>query len=343
MSRAAITKGQYWQPGGLRRVLVQWDGFWYLDIARHGYSFSAQHQSPMGFFPLYPLLTKAVSYAVPFEPRLDFAAIILSNVCLVAACFLLYELIRVDYENPAVARLAIVFLLFSPVSFFFSGAYAESLFLMVTTGSLLAAVRGRWLVASLLGMAAAGTRHIGVLILLPLLIEWVRQHREGPVRLRALARPQGVSLALVPMGAVLFFTYSYLRFNDFLAYFKASKQWGRRFTSPVTTFQSAAHYSLFHRWLFFGLLVAAVVLLVAGVRLKVRTSYLAFGAALVAVYLSSGTMEAMPRLLSIVFPLFVILALIAVRYRLAYEPLLATSVGVLGLCTVVYANGYWIT
>jgi hypothetical protein len=66
-------------------------------------------------------------------------------------------------------------------------------------------------------------------------------------------------------------------------------------------------------------------------------------ALLTSVYLCSGTLEAMPRYFSVEFPLFIVIGLIVARFERAYEPLLAASIALLTLCTVLSANGYWMT
>jgi hypothetical protein len=59
--------------------------------------------------------------------------------------------------------------------------------------------------------------------------------------------------------------------------------------------------------------------------------------------LSWGTMASSPRYLSIIFPLFIVVGLLTTRFEGAYEWLLAASVTLLTLCTVMIANGYWMT
>jgi hypothetical protein len=51
----------------------------------------------------------------------------------------------------------------------------------------------------------------------------------------------------------------------------------------------------------------------------------------------------MPRYFSVEFPLFIVIGLIVARFERAYEPLLAASIALLTLCTVLSANGYWMT
>jgi hypothetical protein len=192
ISKMVMVRAYYWHPGGLLSVLTQWDGeLWYIGIARKGYTFSTTGPSSLPFFPFYPILVKLVSFVFR---DMRVAAVLTSHACLLAAGFFLHALIRIDYKDPRVARAAVMFLMFSPVSFFFSNAYTESTFLMLATGAFLAARKGHWLVASLAGMCLAATRNVGLLITLPVVhrirapnMETWRDRTRTPPSPRALA------------------------------------------------------------------------------------------------------------------------------------------------------------
>lgn len=59
--------------------------------------------------------------------------------------------------------------------------------------------------------------------------------------------------------------------------------------------------------------------------------------------LCGNSLEAIPRYLSILFPLFIVLGVVAVRFRWSYELIFASSTVLLTICTVLSANGYWMT
>ena len=65
---------------------------------------------------------------------------------------LLYKLTDERFGR-AIARRTVLFLSISPLAFVFSAVYAESLFLVLVTGTFLLAERGRFLAASALGRA----------------------------------------------------------------------------------------------------------------------------------------------------------------------------------------------
>jgi hypothetical protein len=60
-------------------------------------------------------------------------------------------------------------------------------------------------------------------------------------------------------------------------------------------------------------------------------------------YLAWGSLEGLPRYVSVLFPLYLVLALSSLRWSWLYEPLLAFSIGLLALCTILFANGYQMT
>ena len=340
LSRMIMARGELWHPGGLLSVLEQFDGeLWYMTIARDGYFFSTTEPSPVPFFPMFPLLMKLVSF-VFHDMRI--AGFIVPHVGLLAPALCLKALVELDYDSR-VARAAVIFLLFNPVSLFHSSAYSESTFLMFATGALLAARKRNWLLAGLAGMCLSATRNVGVLIALPLAIEYVRQAWSTKTKLTDLFHPRVLFLALVPLGLAAYMFYGYLQWGDPLAFLHASKLWGRSFTSPAQTFSTLVHYRPMYKWLFLGTMGTALALLVVGAVLRVRLSYLAWCVMMTTMYLCAATMEAWPRYLSVEFPLYIILALVATRARSTYEPLLACTAGLFVLSAVLSANGYWFT
>src|SRR2546423_428689 len=159
LSRQIIARGPYVQISGqmehggtLLDLFTQSDGVWYRMIAEHGYQPPAHPLAP-SFFPFYPILIRVAAFIVR-----DFqvASLLVSNSCFIAAALIFDRLLRLDYDE-AISRRAIVFLMFSPLSFFFSSAYSESTFLLLALAATFAARQGKWLLASLCaaGLTAA--------------------------------------------------------------------------------------------------------------------------------------------------------------------------------------------
>jgi hypothetical protein len=184
--------------GALLDALVapgaRWDSVWLVTIAEHGYA----GQDRAAFFPLYPLLV-GLGGVLTTAPLLW--AIALSCAAFVVALAALHRLAVIEVGAEA-ARWTVLALALWPGALWFSAAYSESLFLMVSIGAVLAARTGRWGVAGALGALAAATRSAGLLLLVPLFLLWwdARRRREA-------AAPELLWLALVPTGLGAFCAY----------------------------------------------------------------------------------------------------------------------------------------
>jgi hypothetical protein len=155
---------------------THWDGAWFLRVALRGY----RHDASPAFFPLYPLLIRGLAPLTGGNYVL--AGMAVSLVAYAAAMILLYRLVAGDVGRR-VALWSVVFLSLFPTAFFFQAVYSESLFLALTLAALLAARRGRWWLAGLLGGLATLTRSAGVLLLVPLAWMWWEQRRGAALRL----------------------------------------------------------------------------------------------------------------------------------------------------------------
>lgn len=334
-----IVSGQMQHGGSLLDLLTQWDGVWYRLIAKQGYA-APTPELAAAFFPVYPLLVRYVAFVVR---DLQVASLIVSNGCLIAAALLFMRLLRLDYDEK-ICRRAITFLMFNPVSFFLSSAYTESTFLLLSIGGILAARQGKWMVAALCGGGLSATRAPGLLIGAPLFAEYVEQWRTRGGNLRAFFRPQLLWLALIPAGLGIYMFYFHITRGDlFMPMHAQARGWEKALTWPWQTFFWPSAFPASHVPLYQAIVGAAIILTIAGFFLKLRPTYLVYAAVSLVFYLSWGSMEGLPRYMSILFPIHIVLALLSSRWKWMYEPLLAFSVALLALCTVLFANAYQIT
>jgi hypothetical protein len=161
------------ERGPVGRALLgawyRWDTAHYITLAMHGY---APDDGTTSWPPLMSLLTAALTVLLK-DPLISI--LVISNAALIAALALLYVYVADHDESLAVWTLALW--LAWPMGFYLFAGYAESLFAACVLGALLAARRGRWLVAGLCGALAALTRTPGVLIGLPLAVAFWEEHR----------------------------------------------------------------------------------------------------------------------------------------------------------------------
>ncbi|PRY30015.1 mannosyltransferase family protein [Pseudosporangium ferrugineum] len=242
-----------------------WDAVHYVSIAEQGYHLGPGYPA---FFPLFPMLIHVVNPILPGDGVV--AALVLANAAAFGALALLYRLAELEL-GAEVARRAAWYLAVFPTGFFLFIGYNESLFLLLIVGSLYAARRGNWWLAGMLGALSSATRLFGVLLIVPLAVEYLRQVGWRPRRIR----PDVLALALVPLGLVGYSIYCLVDLGSPLQFSIAQDEWGRRYTFPgvawVTSVRQIAGHGLLDKHALGGMLDAgtvlvAVVLLILCVR-----------------------------------------------------------------------------
>src|SRR3954471_5185604 len=200
---------------------ARWDSSWYLGIADSGYA----QDGRTAFFPLYPLLVRAGGGRAG-SPVV--AGVRVSGASLVAGLAALHSLTKLELGESA-ARWTVLALALSPMSFFFTAVYSESLFLALSTGALLAARRERWWWAGVLGALAAATRSAGIVLLVPLVVlAWSARPRER------------LWLALVPAGLGAYMLGLMASGHDPMSPFHVQEVWFRAWAGPFGGVPDAA-------------------------------------------------------------------------------------------------------
>jgi hypothetical protein len=341
LSTLVVRKDRFWgHPRTLLDLFFRWDSKWYGSIVDNGYLFVPGEQSNVAFFPLFPLLVHALSR--PFgDPRA--VGFVISNVALFVACLGLHALARDTLRSEQLALRSVLHLVIWPTSFFFSIFYTEGLFLALAVWSVLSAMRGRFVLAGVLAALLGATRPVGLLVVLPILIE-AFEIRERAWRPRWRAGWAGaVGLLLAPSGVAAYMLYLHFRFGRAWIFLDAAATWNRRLVSPLTSIQNTLRVEPFFQALFFGVAIWSLVIIAYMCVKKVRPSLIVFAAANLAVAMSWNYLEALPRYLSVAFPLYLGSALLAERLRLLEYLLLVGSTMLLALCTILFVNGYWMT
>ena len=116
------------------------------------------------FYPLYPLTVMVFRFL--FMGNTILSAVFVSNICLIVSGVLMYDLVLKE-QDRAGARRAVAYLMFCPLSLFYSIPYSEALFLMLCLLSVVLARRRHFGWAVFCGALCAATRSLGVLIAAP--------------------------------------------------------------------------------------------------------------------------------------------------------------------------------
>jgi hypothetical protein len=319
----------------LLAVWGRWDAVHYLDIATQGYQ-----GTDMAFFPLYPLLIRIIG---SLAGNHLIAGLLISNASFFFGLLYLYKLLEHEYDR-AVARRAIFYVSIFPTAVYFTAVYTESLFFMLTVASFYY-MRGRsWWLAGLLGFFAALTRVEGVLLIVPFVIEWSAQDRtQLPKALYDLAAG-----LLIPLGLAVYMAYLWVLRADPLYFSHVQVHWNRHLAAPWVSLANAFHKLLHgpgaqvvaHQSLEIAFTLLMIAVLVGGWR-QLRPSYIAYMALSILMPMSTSNLMSMPRFALVLFPMFAILARWGER-PWVNNVILAFSLPLLGLFTVLFTDWYWV-
>jgi hypothetical protein len=319
-------------------VWGRWDAQHYLAIATNGYQ-----GSEMAFFPLYPFLIHVLGGLIGNHLT---AGLVISNLSFFIALAYLYALVRLEYGDDTVAYHAIFYTAIFPTAIFFSAVYTESLFLALTVASVYYARHGNYITAGIFGALASMTRVEGMLTAIPLAYEAWRGWRER----RGTTLTRGViGVALVPTGLLAYMAYLYALVGDPLFFLKVQGNWNRHLAPPwvsiINTVKAIAAKPLaspdsVNHMIELAFTLAFLVLMVVAFR-QLRPSYSWYFAASLLIPMSTASLMSMPRFVLVIFPAFMLMALWG-RNPLVNSAIVALSLPLLGLFTVLFACWYWL-
>ncbi|MEO5577290.1 MAG: mannosyltransferase family protein [Gaiellaceae bacterium] len=338
----------------LFRSLAQWDARWFLQIALHGYEEVPQAAA---FFPVYPAVVHGVAWATG---SILVAGVLVSLASGAVGAWLLAQIAR-PLLGARGAHDAVLYLALYPVGFVLTSLYSEGLFLALAAGSFLAAMRGRPLLAGVLGGFATGTRLIG-LALLPALaiLLWRGRDPHSLVRL--------APLLLLPAAVGLYALYLNETIGDPWAFTSAQADWNREASAlgPLEGIKDAilssgrgtrhlldlpaggpgneqrvGLWNLSH----LALLVAAGWLTWVAWR-RLGPAFGAYSVATLAIALSAPAegfpLVSLPRFLLADFPLFLALASLTLERPRARDAVLAAFAALGAVAAAAFARGIWI-
>jgi len=300
-----VTDPNYWLHGWTR-----WDSGWYLRIAMDGYTAVAdvRQESSLAFFPAYPYLIRGLHALLPqalqgHDARV-WIGLLLSNLSLLVALGLVHHCCERYFGRELNGDRAVLYLLVSPAAFFFFSLYTESFFLLVSVAAFFFAFRQQWWLAGLAGLVLGMSRPTG--ILLAPALAWLYMGQKG-WRWRQV-RWDVLALALIPLGFALVGYNAYLKSGEPLAIFKIQAAWGRTFTSPIATFQPRHYPHPLVDPVSRVMLVAFLALGIVSLRRLATPALGIFALLSMAPLWFTGTLTSVPRMLAVLFPIFVLLS-----------------------------------
>jgi hypothetical protein len=166
---------------------VSWDSEFYLSIAIAGYDDPAVTKADVNgqpislsyaFFPFYPAMIWLFSWPLRLLglnaiATATLAGVVVSALGALGGMIALYFLARDQLEESGGWRAAFYLIIF-PSGFFLTIVYTEGLFVGLAFGALALLLRRKWAWAALLAVCAALTRSVGVALVLPMGIVFLR-------------------------------------------------------------------------------------------------------------------------------------------------------------------------
>jgi Gpi18-like mannosyltransferase len=294
-------------------ILNVWGNFdtgWYLKIAQEWYpevhdrNFSFEQFS---FFPLYPGLIRLFHFITGIDYFI--IGLMISNICLLISGWLMYKITEKIY-NKEIAKWSVIFMYLFPVSFIFSGVFSESLYVVIILSSFYFMSTQKWVAAGAAAFFLTLCRPVGAFILLPLAYEYFKNNGFHLKKLKT----DIISLVMVPAAILILAlnnaTSSGKKFSLFNFYGSGYKlpvqnpilnlfKW---LTDPFFTLSFLASFSLvvILFWILFYKHLKISFHIVLLYSLFIPMCY---------------TLSSMPRMTLAAFPLFILVASVAVKYK----------------------------
>jgi len=328
-------------------IFAAWDSGWYFDIASRGYYFNADGQSSIAFFPLYPMLMRAVAW--PFggtDKAIWVAGIVVSCVAFALALLAVHRFTQQVFGDREVARRAVLYLAIFPFSLFFTRVYAESVFLLTSVLAVSRAYDGRWWRAGMWGALATLARPNGILIGLPLALLALG----GRPAARVLAS-RFTALLLIPVALAGYCAYVYTLSGDPLEWLSAQAHWGYSLGHPpwqqlLKMIGRVVKYGLYDYFfvsamapyrLFHGVAALMFLALTPAIFKRLGVAMGAYVLASLLVPLSGNALEGVGRYSAVLFPAFMLVG--SFKSPRLHETILIVAALFLALFVCLFSTG----
>jgi Gpi18-like mannosyltransferase len=327
---------------GVFKIWARFDAVHLIRVATGGYA--GPHTDPHAsvFFPLYPLLIRALMF-LHISPLV--AGLLISTVASCIAFHFVFKLAAERLGEEGAAN-AVLYLAFFPAALFLVAPYVESLFLAGASAAFFYARRGRWGAATIWIAVATASRAVGVFLLLGLFAELLRQGNLS--RARILAAGRSLLLGSVPLVGFMVYLW-HLHGTPFAFLHDQSSGWERQFVGPLVSLQNTLsmlevkQYPAGWVMTIWGELAAALVglALFTWTIAKKEWGYAVYVGTTLAALLTSTWYYSLPRLLLALFPLPIMIAEFSIGHKARHDWILITSAGLATLGVIVFTSGLW--
>ncbi|MFA0085179.1 hypothetical protein [Vibrio sp. 10N.261.51.F12] len=323
--------------------VCRFDCIWFQRIADNGYDLvptwmKGGNAANWAFMPMSPFLGWLMA---KLTGSTELALIIVSNITFFLSVPVFLMALKQLKFSVETQEAAIWLLCFSPYTVYSMAGYSEPLYIALVSGVFLACYRQQWAVVALLGMLAAVTRNLGVMLVFPVLIFGVQYYGvRSFMLLKEKALRVVLSIWLIPLGFFSYMAYLHFWMGDALAFGHIQIAWGRTLTNPL-------------HWLSYGVeqggpKLYLVIVTLFGVGLNVylfakkRYAEAVFMMINLLIPLSSGV-NAMPRYIFGLYPTLLAILMLFERYPRTKAPVLLVCSSVSSLIAIGFFSKLFFT
>ncbi|MFF4347345.1 hypothetical protein [Streptomyces sp. NPDC001530] len=332
-------------------VLASWDGWWYQQIAAHGYhpalvpvpgakGLITLEGNSAAFFPLYPAAMRLVSECTGLG--LYGSGMLVSVVASFVAALGIYA-VTARFGGRRAGLAAAGLWAVWPGSGMEWSAYSESLYVALAVWACHAVMSHRWLTAGILTFMAGLNRPTAVALIAALtLAALLALHR----RQDGVARPL-TAILIAPLGLVGYLLWVGNRMGDLGGYFTLQNgAWAHSFdygdhTLDVFTSVAVGHFTYLFAFPFEDVIAIAVVLLallLIPLLLRLRPPVVLTVYTLLTLALVLGSQQIFGNVSRYLLPAFPLFIPLAVRMRSLRLPTLLTLLTITAVASGSYAG-----
>lgn len=326
---------------------ANFDGIHYLSIAQSNY-----FQFEQAFFPLLPLLINIINRASGINFLIS--GILVVYVSLMLAVIFFGKLVEVDF-NSSIALWAVIFLLFSPTSFFLGSIYTESLFLFFVFAFFYFVRKKNYLIASFFGAFASMARLMGIFLIPSLLIEMYLDSKGKNIYKKNILSKFFPYSVVISSGLFSYIYYLKIKYGDPFMFissqsaFGAGRSGGEIILLPQVIWRYikifiTVPFSNYDYWIALLEIVTftgVVFALYFAYKAKIRKSYILFSLFSIFIPTLSGTFSSIPRYALSSFAVFIFFATIKNK-KIKYF-FLATGIILETLLSALFLRGYFVS
>jgi len=310
------------------------DAFWYEKISITSYpeientkdlgysSGSEFKQSEWAFFPFYPFLVNTLTYIPGVDINLSF--LMISLLFSLLGFVLFFVFLKNHLKNPDQSLFITLLLIFFPFHFYFSVFYTEAVFFCFLMGSFISLQQKKYCLTFFLIIPLTLIRPNGIILLVPLYLfmlenEGILSKENFSIKLIFSKKNLTRSLVFLsgPIAFLLYGFYQKSMTGEFFAFSIAQQGWYREFMFPLLALfregNLANQFNSVYTILFLLLAVFSWKKFPVSLNVLIWLSLL--------LPLTSGSVQSMPRFISLIFPFAIVIGSWMYQWKYRYAAL----------------------